>query len=58
LMRVWPLATEVEPVVSFFADNFACRTHMVPLPLPPVAMLEVSTATAQALTRQTIKRRM
>src|SRR5207248_10237569 len=33
LISVWPLAADVEPVVSFFAVILACRTHIVPLPL-------------------------
>ena len=33
LIIVWPLALEVEPVVSFLAVSRACRTHIVLLPL-------------------------
>ncbi len=33
LISVWPLAVEVEPVVSFLAVSRACRTRIVPLPL-------------------------
>src|SRR5437773_284373 len=58
LINVWPLAVEVEPVVSFLAASFACRTHIVPTPLLAGATLAASAATAPAATRQTIKRRM
>ena len=30
LLDRWPFAAEVEPVVSFDAASFACRTHITP----------------------------
>src|SRR5437764_12572316 len=38
LINVWPLAVDVEPVVSLLAVSLACRTHIVPLPLFAGAM--------------------
>src|SRR6266542_5977398 len=51
LISVWPLAVEVEPVVSFLAARFACRTHSTPLPLFAGAALAVGATTAQTATR-------
>src|SRR6266702_2923926 len=46
LICVWPLAVDVEPVVSFLAANFACRTQVTPRPLLAGATLAVGAATA------------
>ena len=32
LISVWPLATDVEPVVSALAVSFECRTQLTPCP--------------------------
>src|SRR2546430_4653790 len=58
LTSVCPLAVDVEPVVSFLAASFACRTHITPRLLFAGATLAVGAPTAQAATRQRIKRRM
>src|SRR5438552_18957190 len=58
LISVCPLAVDVEPVVSFFAASFACRTHITPRPLLAGATLAAGAPTAQAATRQRMKRRM
>src|SRR3989442_833576 len=57
LIKVWPVAVDVEPVVSFLAASFACRTHIVPSSLFAGATLAVGAATAQATTKETIRRR-
>src|SRR5207244_12129135 len=48
LIWVWPLAVDVEPVVSLLAVNFAWRTHMTPFPFFAGARLGVSRTAAQA----------
>src|SRR6266705_2059998 len=58
LICVCPLAVDVEPVVSFLAASFACRTHVTPTSLFADATLPVGTPTAQAATRQRMKRRI
>src|SRR5213083_2799888 len=45
LIKVWPLAVDVEPVVSFLAASFACRTHVVPIPLFAGATVGIGAAT-------------
>src|SRR6266513_1382537 len=57
LIKVWPVAVDVEPVVSFLAASCACRTHNVPLPLFAGATLGVGAVTTHATTRPTIRRR-
>src|SRR5207244_4513162 len=58
LISVWPLAIEVEPVVSLLADSFECRTHITPLPLFACVTPAVGAATAQAAAMQRTKRRI
>src|SRR2546426_11379636 len=58
LIRVWPLAVEVEPVVSLLAASLACRTHMTPLPFFAGATLAVNATTAQAAMRHASTRRI
>src|SRR5919198_1512735 len=58
LMSVWPFATDVEPVVSFFAASFACSTHIVPWRFFAGVALAVSATARQAAARQRIKRRI
>src|SRR5437879_5906552 len=58
LIKVWPLALDVEPVVSFLAASFACRTHSVPLPFFAGATPTAAAATAHVATRHTRKCRI
>src|SRR5438093_9230682 len=57
LIWVWPLAVDVEPVVSFLALSFACKTHITPLPFFACVTLAVGAATTQAAAAQRNKRR-
>src|SRR5439155_13849329 len=58
LICVWPLAVEIEPVVSFLAASFAWSTHIVPLPFFAGPTPAVGAATTQAATRQRNRRRI
>ena len=58
LIWVWPLAVDVEPVVSLVAVSLAWSTHMTPFPFFAGATLAADAATTQATMTPRIRRRI
>src|SRR6266516_2539324 len=58
LISVWPLASDVEPVVSDLAVSFECRTQVAPRPFFAVAPPTLRAATTDAAKTTSNRRRI